>query len=274
MEGSVFITGSSTGIGLETARLFRDKGAKVVATARKPEVLADEESENLVAIACDVTDAASVDGAVVEAEKRMGPIDAVINNAGYGQPGPIEEVTEEEVRAQFDTNVFGALRVIRATTPLLRERGRGTIVNISSLGGKISSPFLGIYSATKFALEAISDSLRVELRPFGVRVVIIEPGPIKTEFGERARSESDRFLKNPDDSAYGKYLGGADRGADMLDWFELGPDAVAKTIYSAVNARSPRTRYSVTLPAVVGGVASRFVPDAVRDFALARTLGL
>lgn len=274
MDGSAFITGCSSGIGLETARFFRDRGRKVVATARHPEVLEDEENECLIAIECDVTSAESVAAAVSEAESRFGPIDAVVNNAGYGQAGPVEEVTEEEMLAQFDTNVFGIHRVLRATLPLMRERKRGTVVNVSSLAGRVSSPFLGVYSASKFAVEALSDSLRVELRPFGVRVVVVEPGPIRTEFEERARSSSGALFGQVSDSPYAKLTGSAERGIGLLNTFTLGPDAVAKVIFRAATARSPRSRYQVTLPAVAGSLASRLVPDAVMDFALSKAAGI
>lgn len=274
MEGSVFITGCSTGIGRETAMKFRDRGIKVAATARRPETLASEESEDLVAIECDVTSAISVESAVDEAEKRLGPIEVVINNAGYGQPGPVEEVTEEEMHAQFETNVFGVHRVIRATVPRLRDSGRGKVINVSSVAGRISTPFLGVYSASKFAVEALSDSLRVELRPFGIKVVVIEPGPIKTEFESTARDASDRFLDEATDSAYAAYLGSTERGTDALNTFTLGPDAVAKVILRAATSKSPRSRYTVTLPAMAGAIAARLVPDSVMDFAMARATGL
>lgn len=274
MEGSVFITGCSTGIGRETALRFRDRGIKVAATARKPETLAGEESENLAAIECDVNSTDSVEAAVAEAEKRLGPIEVVVNNAGYGQPGPVEEVTEEEIRAQFETNVFGVHRVIRTTVPRLRDVGGGKVINVSSVAGRISTPFLGVYSASKFAVEAMSDSLRVELRPFGIKVVVIEPGPIKTEFESKARNASDRFLDTKSDSAYAEYLGSGERGNDALQRFSLGPDAVAKVILRAATSKSPRSRYTVTLPATAGAIAARLVPDSVMDFAMARATGL
>lgn len=274
MEGCVFITGCSTGIGRETARLFRDRGIKVAATARKPETLSGEEDANLAAIACDVTSTESVSDAVAEAEERLGPIEVVVNNAGYGQPGPVEEVTEEEMERQFETNVFGVHRVIRATAPRLRSAGKGRIINVSSVAGRISSPFLGVYSASKFAVEALSDSLRVELRPFGIKVVVIEPGPIKTEFERTARDSSDRFLSDKSESAYAPYLGSTERGTDALNSFTLGPDAVAKVIHRAAVTKSPRSRYTVTLPAMAGAIAARLVPDAVMDFAMARATGL
>lgn len=274
MEGSVFITGCSTGIGRETALKFRDRGIKVAATARKPETLAGEESDDFIAIECDVNSTESVESAVAEAERRLGPIEVVINNAGYGQPGPVEEVTEEEMRAQFETNVFGVHRVIRAAVPRLRDSGRGKVINVSSVAGRISTPFLGVYSASKFAVEALSDSLRVELRPFGIKVVVIEPGPITTEFESTARDASDRFLDAKTDSAYAPYLGSTERGTDALNSFTLGPDAVAKVIYRAATSKSPRSRYTVTLPAMAGAIAARLVPDSVMDFAMARATGL
>lgn len=274
VEGSVFITGCSTGIGRETARYFRDRGIPVAATARRPEVLVDEESEHLVAIACDVDSMKSVEAAVAEAEERLGPIEVVVNNAGYGQLGPVEEVTEDEIRRQFETNVFGVHRVIRATVPRLRHAGRGKVINVSSVAGRISSPFFGVYSASKFAVEALSDALRVELRPFGVNVVVIEPGPIKTEFVTTARETTERLLANREDSAYGVFFDTTERGTDVLETFALGADSVARTIFRAANSRSPRSRYTVTLPAKAGAIAARLLPDSVMDFAMARATGL
>lgn len=274
MDGCVLVTGSSSGIGLETARLFRDKGVRVAATARRPETIEGEISENLVAIECDVTSPDSVNRAVKEAEAQLGPIEAVVNNAGYGQAGPVEEVTEDEMRAQFETNVFGVHRVLRATLPLLRERRRGTVVNVSSIGGRISSPFLGIYCASKFAVEALSDALRLELRPFGVRVVVIEPGPIRTGFEDRLRTEAGDLLDEGAESVYGEFARGAERGMTLIDRFTAGPEAVAKVIYKAATMKSPRARYQVTLPAKAGSIAARLAPASAMDFMIASASGL
>src|SRR3954447_1763477 len=176
---TVLITGCSSGIGRATALRLHDAGHRVVATARRPETL-DDLPPGIVRLRLDVCDPASVEAAVRDADAKTGGVTALVNNAGFGQSGPVEFVTEEQVRHQFETNVYGPLRLIRAVLPSMRARGEGRIVNVSSAAGKFSTPFLGIYCASKFALEAVSDALRVEVAPFGVRVVVIEPGPIET----------------------------------------------------------------------------------------------
>jgi NADP-dependent 3-hydroxy acid dehydrogenase YdfG len=180
-----FITGASTGFGRLLAEEVLKAGGKVVATARKLDKVADLEAkypQTAKALALDVTDAGQVDSAVTQALAKFGRVDVLVNNAGYGLAGAIEEVSEAEFMPMFETNVFGLLRVTRAFLPHLRKQRGGHIINLSSIGGVVASPGIGFYNATKFAVEGISEALAGEVAPLGVRVTIIEPGPFRTDF--------------------------------------------------------------------------------------------
>src|SRR3984885_16175840 len=180
-----FITGASTGFGRLLAEEVLKAGGKVVVTARKLDKVADLEKQypqTAKALALDVTDAGQVDSAVTQAIAKFGRVDVLVNNAGYGVAGAIEEVSESEFMPIFETNVFGLLRVTRAFLPHLRKQRSGHVLNLSSIGGVVSSPGMGYYNATKFAVEGISEALAAELAPLGVHVTIIEPGPFRTDF--------------------------------------------------------------------------------------------
>jgi NADP-dependent 3-hydroxy acid dehydrogenase YdfG len=180
-----FITGASTGFGRLLAEEVLKAGGKVVATARKLDKVADLEArypQTAKALALDVTDAGQVDSTVTQAFARFGRVDVLVNNAGYGVAGAIEEVSDVEFMPMFETNVFGLLRVTRAFLPHLRKQRSGHILNLSSIGGVVASPGIGFYNATKFAVEGLSEALAAELAPLGIRVTIIEPGPFRTDF--------------------------------------------------------------------------------------------
>ncbi|MEO8072362.1 MAG: oxidoreductase [Acidobacteriota bacterium] len=184
-----FITGSSSGFGRELAEQALEKGCKVVATARKIETIEDlveKYPQNARAIRLDVTDADETKAAIEQAIKEFGRIDVLVNNAGYGLGGGIEEPSEEQIRQQFETNVFGAIGVMRAVLPSMREQKSGHILNISSIGGFRSGPSVGYYTATKFALEALSESLAGEVEHLGIKVTIVEPGGFRTDFAGRS----------------------------------------------------------------------------------------
>ncbi len=269
----VLITGCSSGIGRATVALAAEHGHRVVATARRPETLEDLPA-GVFRARLDVTDADSIRVAVDAARKEFGEVTALVNNAGYGVVGPIELLPDEDVRAQFDANVYGPLRVIRAVLPAMRAARRGTIVNVSSIGGRISTPFMGAYCASKFAIEALSDSLRMELRPFGVQVAIVEPGPIRTEFGGKALGPvEDRWLHD-DSNPYAAFMGTALAGGRTATRFERPPDAVAEAICKAIESPSPRARYTVTLPAKVGPQVTKVLPAKLVDAVQARMLGI
>jgi NAD(P)-dependent dehydrogenase (short-subunit alcohol dehydrogenase family) len=179
------ITGASTGFGRELAEFLLQQGERVVATARKPEQLAElagQYPETSLALALDVTSQEQVDSAIKAALDRFGKIDVLVNNAGYGMVGAIEESAEDEFGPMFATNVFGLIRVTQAVLPHMREREAGTIVNLSSIGGLVASPGFGMYNATKFAVEGLSEALAQEVKPLGIHVMIVEPGPFRTDF--------------------------------------------------------------------------------------------
>ena len=235
------------------------------ASARNRNDLAElERRENLTAIALDVADPASVRAAVDGVLSRAGRIDAVVNNAGYAQYGAVEEVSPEEWRAVFDVNFFGLLDVTRAVLPAMREARRGTIVLMSSLGGRVSVPFASPYCASKHALEAVADALRIEIAPFGVRVVTIEPGPIDTRFADRARSIVGPLISRP--GPYRAFYVNAERA--MEGDFRLGhqpPEAVARIVVDAIESSRPRARYKVTWLARTLIPLKRVLPDRWLD---------
>ena len=270
----VLVTGCSTGIGRETVLEASGRGHFVFATARDPAAIADlAKRENVRTLPLDVTDPASIAAAMQAAAADAGRLDALVNNAGYGQYGAVEEVSAEEWRAQYDVNVFGAVAMIRAALPALRGAGGGTIVNVSSVAGKISIPFAAPYCSSKHALEAISDALRIEVAPFGVRVVVIEPGPIGTEFGARARASVERLLRRP--GPYASIYGNAEKA--MNTDFAAGmlpPENVARVIVNAIESPRPKTRYKITRMARTFIPMKRVLSDRMVDRQMRRSLGI
>jgi NADP-dependent 3-hydroxy acid dehydrogenase YdfG len=248
---AVLITGCSTGIGRATAELLHRKGWTVYATARRTADIEDLKKQGCKTLALDVTKEASMKKAVKSLLDAEGAVDALVNNAGYSQSGALETLPMESVHRQFETNVFGLLRMCQLVLPGMRAQGSGRIVNISSIGGKIVFPGGGIYHATKHSVEALSDALRWEVAGFGIKVAIIEPGLIKTEFGNTAAGSIDDTSDHAD-SPYGKFnamVGSTTAGAydtKMVGLIGGGPDAVAKKIARALTARRPKTRYKVT----------------------------
>jgi NAD(P)-dependent dehydrogenase (short-subunit alcohol dehydrogenase family) len=244
----VLITGCSTGIGRATAERLADAGWNVHATARKTGDIEDLSKRGCKTLALDVTDEKSMASAVAEVEKDGGSIGALVNNAGYSQSGALETIPMDSVRRQFETNVFGLLRMCQLVLPGMRRAGEGRIVNISSMGGKLVFPGGGVYHGTKHAVEALSDALRFEVANFGIQVSIIEPGLIVTEFGETAASSLDEV---EDHGPYAKFNADvakltAEAYQGPLARFGGPPDAVAKKIEKALTARKPDTRYKVT----------------------------
>jgi NAD(P)-dependent dehydrogenase (short-subunit alcohol dehydrogenase family) len=240
----ILITGCSSGIGRATAIEAARRGHQVFASARRREDVADLTAKGMETLSLDVTDPASIGKGIAATLAAAGRIDALVNNAGYGQYGAIEDVSPEEWLAQFEVNVFGALAVLRAVLPAMRAARRGTIVNVSSLAGKVTVPFAGAYCASKHALEAISDALRVELAPWQIRVVVIEPGPIQTHFGDRSREATARILGTP--GPYSSFYENAEKAS--VKEFQRGrrrPEAVARVIVRAIESKRPRTRYRV-----------------------------
>ena len=262
----VLITGCSTGIGRATAERLAKEGYSVHATARRPESIEDLEGLGCKTHALDVTDEASMEAAVAEVEAD-GPVGALVNNAGYSQSGAIETIPMASVRKQFETNVFGLIRMCQLVLPGMRQAGSGRIVNLSSMGGKLTFPGGGIYHATKHAVEALSDALRFEVREFGIHVAIIEPGLIVTEFGETAAGslneveEHGPYAKFNADVA--KVTANAYKGP--MARLGAGPDAVAQKISKALSANRPNTRYKVTPSAKVVMGMRRVMTDRMWD---------
>ncbi len=256
-ERTVLITGCSSGIGEATAARLARSGWTVYATARNPQSLEGLKAQGCRTLALDVTSEASMTAAVKAVMDESGRIDALVNNAGYSQSGAAETLDLDDVRRQFETNVFGLLRMSQLVMPAMRDQGSGRIVNISSMGGKLVFPGGGIYHATKFAVEALSDAMRFEVAGFGVQVVIIEPGLITTNFENAAVAS----MSGNDDGPYAQF--NAKVAASTKEVYSGpmrhlggGPDSVAKVIEKSLKARRPRIRYTVT-PSAKAAIAGR-----------------
>jgi NAD(P)-dependent dehydrogenase (short-subunit alcohol dehydrogenase family) len=195
----------------------------------------------------DITQTDSVNQAIALTLQQFGRIDVLINNAGYTMLGALEEVSEEQTLQVFDVNVFGALRMIRAVVPHMREQRSGRIINISSIAGKLSTPVNGTYSATKFALEALSDALQMEVDPFGIQVVVVEPGAIKTRFDDTAQTHARSLFLNSA-SPYRSLYKQSDQFAASMRKDEPGPEVVSEVIEQAIKALTPKTRYLAAVP--------------------------
>lgn len=238
------VTGASSGIGEATAVKLKSLGYSVYAAARRTDRMRSLANAGIHVLALDVTDDASMQAGIKEVISRSGRIDVLVNNAGYGSYGTVEEVPLDEARAQFDVNVFGAARLIQLVLPHMRAQGSGCIVNITSMGGKIHTPLGAYYHGTKFALEAISDCLRMEVKPFGIDVVVIEPGGIKTEWAGIAADKLRAV------SGKGAYASQAHAMAESMVGEasrkrQSPPELIADTIAKAVTANRPKTRYAV-----------------------------
>ncbi|OLE35965.1 MAG: short-chain dehydrogenase/reductase [Actinobacteria bacterium 13_1_20CM_3_68_9] len=266
---AVLITGCSSGIGHATAAHLAERGWTVYASARRPESIADLAEKGCRTLALDVTDEGSMEAAVTVVEEAEGAVGALVNNAGYSQSGAIETVPLERIRAQFETNVFGLVRMCQLVLPGMRRQGAGRIVNVSSMGGRLTFPGGGAYHGTKHAVEALSDALRFELRGFGVDVVVIEPGLIKTRFGETAVGTIDAESPEGGDpyADFNAAVGAATAGVYEGPLARLGggPETVARVIERALDTRRPKTRYMVTPSARLALVQRRLLPDRAWD---------
>jgi len=264
-NGTVLVTGCSSGIGRAAVARFAAAGWQVVATARRPDTIADLGSERVSTLALDVCDEASMQNAVTAATERHGGIDVLVNNAGYGMQAPVEEADLDAVRRQFETNVFGLVRLTQLVLSGMRERGHGRIINISSMGGRLTFPGGGFYHATKHAVEAISDALRLEVAGFGIQVVLVEPGPVLTEFGNTtvATIAGDSGPYAEFKQRLGQRLNAAydGRRSNLASTAE----AVAETIVKAAQARRPRARYLVGPMAHALVTTKRVLPDRAFD---------
>ncbi len=257
MNKVVLITGASSGIGLHTAKLFQAKNWKVAATMRNPENAT--ELQKIVDIECfrlDVTDVDSIKSAIADALEKFGRIDAVVNNAGYGLLGPFEAASQEQIEKQFETNVFGLMNVCREILPYFREQKRGFIVNVASVGGRMTFPISSLYHATKWAVEGFSESLQYELEKFNIRIKIIEPGPIRTDFYDRSKDIASKEGLTDYDEIMNRAMPNMDKGGANA------PDGsiVAQTIYEAVSDGTKKMRYGANTKGILR--LRRLLPDS------------
>jgi NAD(P)-dependent dehydrogenase (short-subunit alcohol dehydrogenase family) len=264
---AVLITGCSTGIGRATAERLARRGWTVYATARRPDSIADLEGKGCRTLALDVCDEESMYAAVRHVENEHGAVGVLVNNAGYSQSGAVETVPLAELRRQFETNVFGLVRMCQLVLPGMRRQNHGRIVNISSMGGKLTFPGGGAYHATKFSVEALSDVLRFEVSGFGVDVIVIEPGLIRTEFGETAAGSVGDVHEEGAYAGFNTAVAATTANAYRGPMARLGagPGAVARAIERAISKKRPRTRYAVTNSARLMLGLHALLPDRAWD---------
>ena len=273
-EKVAVVTGASTGIGRATARMLKGRGWRVFPTARNRTDLDLLRGEGFQPVELDLADPDSVEQAAKEVlELSQGVLGAVVNNAGYGQPGALEDLSRSALKKQFETNVFGTLDFTNRFIPVFRAQGSGRIVLVSSVVGRLVIPLMGAYCASKFALEAIGDELRMELGSAGISVSLVEPGPIKTNFRRRTVGEAARGLEmraSAFAAVYAKELSEPERTYSRpTDIFRKPPEAVAAKIAHALESRYPHARYPVTGAAWFGEFAARFLPARLKDRILA-----
>jgi NADP-dependent 3-hydroxy acid dehydrogenase YdfG len=256
------VTGASSGIGAAIAQHLAQAGLYVYATARRLDRLQALRTANIEPLQLDVTSPESVKAAIDHILQHSGRVDVLVNNAGYGQWGAFEDVSDADARRQFDVNVFGLADITRAVLPIMRQQHAGRIINITSVAGKLSVPIVGWYSASKHAVEALSDALRGEVRPFGIHIAIIEPGSIKTEFDTVAHDALRKVSGN------GPYKTLAERYSRMVSRFYRtapGPEVIARAVHHAVTARRPRTRYALPLDSRATILIRRLAGDRMVD---------
>ena len=245
MSKVVLITGCSSGIGGDLTRRLAQSGYAVVATARNAEALADLPAA--LRLPLDVTQPGSIRAAVLEVVQRLGRIDVLVNNAGYAVRGVVEEVPVEQAQPMFDANVFGVMRMVQAVVPHMRQQKAGRVINISSVVGKLVTPANGVYSASKFAVEALSDALRLELAPFGIQVVLVEPGSIRTRFHATVEANAQAIFANPG-SPYRPLYEQYEKVTANMRQQEAGPEAVSQVVQQAIEASRPQARYVAGFP--------------------------
>ena len=295
----VLITGCSSGIGRAAAISLHAAGLTVYATARQVDSLADLAGQGIHTLALDVTDEASMTDAVAAVEQEAGPVGVLVNNAGYGLYGPVEQLPMDEIRRQFETNFFGLVRLTQLVLPGMRRRGRGRILNVSSMGGRITLPGGAFYHASKYAVEALSDALRMEVAQFGIDVVLIEPGPVKTPWNDVAAASLSAAAPTgagggPSDSGSGdsgpdgpdahgdpyatyKAAVGASFGrtqAGLVGRLGSTSEDIAKVITQAVTARRPRSRYLINPVAKSLVAMNQVLPARAYDAVMRRQYGL
>lgn len=280
-RGTVLVTGGTDGLGRATAVLLAEHGYRVFSGSRSAErraaldQFARQNKLPVETLDLDVCDDASVNAAVSEIERRAGPVDILVNNAGIAIAAVMEEVSLADLRKQYETNIFGVLRTTQRVLPQMRQRGRGRIINMSSIAGRISSPLMGPYSSSKHAIEAISDSMRLELYPFGIAVVLIEPGYIETSMNRTAAALSSAYAQGAAHSPYRiVYRGFLGNWEKTRKGSKYKPEDCARVILQAIEEPSPRARYLVTREAKIAAFMKWAVSDRTFDRGVRKRLGL
>ena len=256
----LLITGSNSGIGNMTAKYAVEAGFMTYGGARRPDAFAAIQAVGARPIQLDVTHEQSMIAAIKQIEVEQGKVDVLINNAGFGQMGPIEDITREQWLRQYETNVFGLVRMAQLVIPGMRRQKWGRIVNISSMGGEFTFPLAGAYHSTKYAVESINEAMRFELKPFGIDVITIQPGPVSTPLAHAAAND----LKTSPDSPYRGIIQAFQRVSQQSMGY-LSPEKVAQVILRAVQAPRPRPRYKVGMMAHVMPVIHSVLPDRLWD---------
>ena len=269
MVSAAVVTGASTGIGRATAGRLKDAGFVVYATARRSTALSELDGEGFMARHLEVTDEAQCQALVAEVESDHGSVTVLVNNAGYSLQKPVEQATLSEARAQFETNVFGPMRLIQLVLPGMRRHSSGRIINVSSMGGRFTLPGGGVYHASKYAIEALTDALRLEVAAFGVEVVLVEPGVVQSEFGQSAATSDllgDQTSADPY-AVFNAKLNAALSNAYSGNTGRFDPSVndVARVIVKAATTRRPRARYVVGAKARVVVNGRRLLPDPLWD---------
>lgn len=273
---TILITGATAGIGRHAALDLARAGHRVFATGRRVAALEKlrEDEPRIETLVLDVTDAKSIAAASYEIDRITDGygVDVLVNNAGYGLVGPLESVSDADIRAQFETNVFGLMAMTRAFLPRMRERLFGRVINVSSMGGRVTFPFMGAYNATKYAVESLSDALRNEVAPFGVGVVLIEPGAIHTEFAAVAMVTAEKYKGAP--SAYSAVLARSDALQKRMMSTAVGPEHVTRAIRKAIEAKNPSARYVTPWRIYFALTLFTILPTSWTDRLLRALLGL
>ncbi|MBB5437702.1 short-subunit dehydrogenase [Pedobacter sp. AK017] len=260
MTKTVLVTGASAGIGKATAIYLAENGYNVYGAARRTDKMQDLKNHGIKAISLDVTKEESILACVNQIYKETGSIDILVNNAGFGSSGAIEDVSMDDARYQLEVNVFGAMRLTQLVLPKMRQNKYGKIVNISSIGGKIAFPMAGWYHASKFALEALSDSLRLEVKSFGIDVIVVEPGGIKSEWADVANQTLQRTSAN---TVYKDMAASLEKLNENKNFPE--PIVIAKLVKDSIEAKNPKTRYSGGSNARQILLARKIVSDKMLD---------
>lgn len=273
-QRSILITGCSSGIGLDAARTLHARGWRVLATCRHQADCDRLTSEGLESFRLDLADEESIAAAVAEVVARTGgTLDALYNNGAFACPGAVEDIPRGALREIFETNLFGTHDLTRRVIPLMRAQGHGRIVNCSSVLGLVGATWRGAYVSTKFALEGLSDVLRLEMRGTGIEVILIEPGPIATKIRENAVAHFERWIDWENSARRDQYVALRGRLYDKKtkkDAFELGPEAVTAKLIHALESPRPRARYYVTTPTYIAGFLRRILPTRLLDRAIAK----